>query len=75
MQKGIFTVTQRMFGYVTEKRDEYEKMHNKYHHITFSDREDVPQGTRVKDTQKLHKVEGFLQPNNQDPDKWKLKMS
>jgi hypothetical protein len=75
MQKGIFTVTQRRFGYVTEKRDEYEKMRNDYHHIVFSDRENVPQGTRVKNTQKLHEVEGFLQPNDQDPDKWKLKTS
>jgi hypothetical protein len=50
-------------------------MRNDYHHIVFSDRENVQQGTWVKDTQKLHEVEGFLQPNDQDPDKWKLKTS
>jgi hypothetical protein len=44
MQKGIFTVTQRRFGYVTEQRDECEKMRNEYHHIVFSDRGDASEG-------------------------------
>jgi hypothetical protein len=39
---------------MTEDREEFEKLSNKYYHIVYSDQVHVPQGTKVEDTLKLH---------------------
>jgi hypothetical protein len=71
-EKGHFTVSSQTFGYMTEDREEFEKLSNKYYHIVYSDRVHVPQGTKVEDTLKLHQVSGCLCPNQNDSNKWKL---
>jgi hypothetical protein len=75
LEKGHFTVSSRIFGYVTEDREEFEKLSNEYYHIVYSDRVHVPQGTKVKQTLKLHQVSGSLYPNQNDSNKWKLHVS
>jgi hypothetical protein len=56
LNKTTFKVTLRKVGYVTEKKQEYERLANEYRNIVYSDRTYVPKMKVVKDTQKLHLV-------------------
>jgi hypothetical protein len=56
LNKTTFKVTLRKVGFVTEKKEEFERLANEYRNIIYSDRMYVPKMKAVKDTQKLHLV-------------------
>jgi hypothetical protein len=42
LDKTPFTVTARNVGFATDDKDEYRNLGNKYHHIIFTDRLNIP---------------------------------
>jgi hypothetical protein len=57
LDKTPFTVTKRYVGFATDnKKDEYEKLGNEYHHIIFTDRSNAPTMKKIGGTKTLHEV-------------------
>jgi hypothetical protein len=56
LNKTTFKVNLRKVGYVTEKKEEFERLVNEYRNIVYSDRTYIPKMKVIKDTQKLHLV-------------------
>jgi hypothetical protein len=51
-------VSRRLFGCATEDMDTFRKLSNQYHHILFTDRNNVPRVENIAGTQKLHSIAG-----------------
>jgi hypothetical protein len=58
LNKTAFMVSRRFFGYATEDLETFRKLSNQYHHILFTDRDNVPRMEQIDGTQKLHSVAG-----------------
>jgi hypothetical protein len=58
LNKTPFMVDRRFFGYATEDKDTFKERSNQYHHIVFTDRNNVSRMEQIAGTQKLHSVAG-----------------
>jgi hypothetical protein len=71
LDKTPFKVSKRIFGFVTEIKKEFEELRNKYKHILFSDRLNVPTMERLHGTLKIHSAKGG-EPQDVATEKWHI---